>query len=226
MPRNNGFDEEAVPLAKPADSPNKPPQSGFVQRFFIGVLFLICLCVWIMTSEEKRDTNLENRSEAGESHDKIDHGLCPNFCQARHDQIKEHHNGFDLISLNEMEEAVTKQQENLLEMLKTDYGDEMFDKVWKNKGHSALQSANETREYSTRHFKRRIQMKLLQVQIKILQERQNLEGCNCTSVQSGRRLQEQESPEQQIVLPEVPQFYDRFVWSSGGHSAAAGKLIH
>ena len=67
-------------------------------------------------------------------------------------------------------------------------------------------------------------MKVLKVQISILDEQKNLRGCDCTShnTPTDRRLQKT------LDLPKVPTFYQRFVWSTGGHSAAAahGNLFN
>jgi hypothetical protein len=75
-----------------------------------------------------------------------------------------------------------------------------------------------TSDLSYLKFRRKLQMKALQVQINILNERKDVEGCDCTISEPSRHRRLQRF----VVLPEIRPHYERFVWATGGHSSAAG----
>jgi hypothetical protein len=229
---------EANPLvAKPPQKETK--NSQFLR--WIGILIVMAV-LGLYLFVEKEEPQVNDAAEDKER--RIPLAQCPGFCQARSDQLHKHHGG-DLLDTNYLVTAMERSQENLHSMLKKDYGEEAFKSMFVNGktgkvlGHQICKSADRETDVSYLRFRRKLQMKALQVQMKILDQRVNLEGCNCTKgvmSRRGRHLQEPAAPEEavvveelepakphglQITLPEVPAFYERFVWGAMGHSAAA-----
>ena len=194
------------------------------QRWF-GIILIVAMLGSFFLAEERKEGNVfEMKALAGGRRSKIPKAACPSFCNARHEQLKRHFGG-DLLDTNYMVEAVKRERENLHNKLKVDYGEQAFKDMWvdkdgKVKGLHLATSADKEKDPSTPKFRRKLQMKVLEVQMKILDEQKNLEGCVCSAATGDqRRLSGEE--QQTLVLPEVNPYYTRFVFSNGGHSASA-----
>lgn len=191
------------------------------QRWYGIVAFMVMTSMYLFV--EKEEPILE--ASRGGTTKKIPRDQCPSFCDARSDQLLRHHGG-DLLDAHFLLETVEKEREKLHKMLREDYGEEAFKSMWVNKengqviGANACVSADRDSDVSYVKFRRKLQMRALQVQMKILDERKNLSGCDCSKADPTTRRHRRLQP--QVVLPTLPEFYERFVWSTGGHSAAAG----
>eukprot|EP00546_Thalassionema_frauenfeldii_P008513 CAMPEP_0178922430 /NCGR_PEP_ID=MMETSP0786-20121207/16149_1 /TAXON_ID=186022 /ORGANISM="Thalassionema frauenfeldii, Strain CCMP 1798" /LENGTH=685 /DNA_ID=CAMNT_0020596793 /DNA_START=41 /DNA_END=2098 /DNA_ORIENTATION=- len=198
-------------------------QSKYSYSRWLGLVLLLGILAFSQIGQERGSLNDVGKIKTTQVPEK----QCGAFCDARKNQLGKHYGG-DLLDTNYLIDAVEKELENLHNRLKKDYGEEAFQSMWVNKrtnkvlGNRALYSADQQTDISYNKFKRKLQMKVLRVQIALMDEMENLEGCNClessgTSSERRRRLNEEKT----IVLPKVKTFMERFVWSTGGHSAAA-----
>lgn len=206
------------------NKPQQPPQQErkplrqVFQRWF-GILLILFLLLFFFIEKEA-----PSAYEAQVVKRQIPLDQCPAFCKARSNQLNKHRGG-DLLDNKYLLKAAEKARDGLHTMLKEDYGEDAFKSMWVNPttgkviGERALASADSESNVSYDKFRRKLQMKALQVQIQIMDEQQNLKGCDCTDPTHRRRLQEQ--TQTKVVLPDIPPFYERFVWATGGHSAAA-----
>lgn len=128
-------------------------------------------------------------------------------CRAHVQQHKERWGG-DLLNLADVRTLVNQARDELIAQLKVDYGEDNFVNIFTvngtSQGRQAFVSANVEEGQSIERFKRKLKMKILEMQATIRAERESLK-------ESSRRR----------VLA-APDFYQRFVWATGGHSASAG----
>ena len=128
--------------------------------------------------------------------------------------LKEHKErwGGDLLNMTQIQQLVNQARDRLVERLKVDYGQENFENIFlvsgKSRGRQAFLSANHEEGISTKRFQRKLKMKILGMQVAVQAEREALMDS------SSRNLAEEAAG--------APNHYQRFVWSTGGHSAAAG----
>ena len=194
------------------------PRREHFQRWLGIVIFVTGVSVYF--SAQKQEPTINGALDVER---KIPLAQCPEFCEARSNQLQRHHGG-DLLDNRFLLKAVETARDNLHNMLKQDYGEEAFKTMWVDErsgkviGEKACISADGISDRSYLKFRRKLQMKALQVQINILNEQKDIEGCDCTSSEPSRYRRLQRS----IVLPEIQPFYERFIWATGGHSSAAG----
>jgi hypothetical protein len=128
--------------------------------------------------------------------------------------------GGDLVESNDLLKVVTTARDKAISVLKELYGEKIFSAIFEEERggkmllRKAVVSANTTTEKSAERFKRKLMIKLLSVQAGLL----DAPGCDClksNGVKQGRtrRLQDVKSE---------PKSFARFIWATGGHSAAAG----
>jgi hypothetical protein len=227
--------EDAAPLMNGAKSslnqnkpanPNVSPAGLFrhsLPRFILIVILLAFLGVFLFVEE---DTGVED-TEAQDVKRSIPLNQCPAFCNARRQQLKKHFGG-DLMDYNFLLLSVEKERNKFHERMKVDYGEEAFKSMWVNSkngqviGDRVVFSADTNSDVSYNKFKRKLQLKVLRMQLNLVEEMRNLKGCDCTKSESSPQISRRRLETQTVVLPEIPSHYERFVWSTGGHSAAAG----
>eukprot|EP00547_Thalassionema_nitzschioides_P000376 CAMPEP_0194201676 /NCGR_PEP_ID=MMETSP0156-20130528/1891_1 /TAXON_ID=33649 /ORGANISM="Thalassionema nitzschioides, Strain L26-B" /LENGTH=686 /DNA_ID=CAMNT_0038926943 /DNA_START=13 /DNA_END=2073 /DNA_ORIENTATION=- len=192
---------------------------------WLGIILLLGLLAFSQIGRERKDFESSSDSQRAQ----VPQEQCVGFCDARKNQLAKHYGG-DLLDRNYLVKSVEKELDKLHQKLKKDYGEEAFQSMWvdskTNKviGNKALDSADQNTDVSYDKFKRKLQMKVLQVQIALMDEMENLGGCNCMDGSSSVPLRERRrrlNEGKTVVLPEVNTFLERFVWSTGGHSAAA-----
>eukprot|EP00548_Thalassiothrix_antarctica_P003947 CAMPEP_0194137246 /NCGR_PEP_ID=MMETSP0152-20130528/7163_1 /TAXON_ID=1049557 /ORGANISM="Thalassiothrix antarctica, Strain L6-D1" /LENGTH=680 /DNA_ID=CAMNT_0038834201 /DNA_START=31 /DNA_END=2073 /DNA_ORIENTATION=+ len=199
-------------------------------------LLLLFLSIFLFLFLKEEETALDRNEEIGKKEARIPQDQCAAFCPARQDQLIKHHGG-DLIDTNYLVKTVEKERDNFHKMLKENYGEESFKSMWIDKetnqvvGNRAIFSANMESDVSYKKLKRKLQLKALRVQIALMEDKKNIGGCDCTETSvssSSRRGRRILNSEKTIVLPEVSDYFERFVWSTGGHSAAAahGNLFN
>lgn len=136
---------------------------------------------------------------------------CSASCLAKVQQHKERWGG-DLLNISNVQQLVIQAHDKLLSRLKAGYGEENFEKIFlvsgKSRGRHAFLSANHEEGISTKRFQRKLKMKILEMQVAVQAEREALKDS------SSRNLADD------TVGP--ADHYQRFVWSTGGHSASAG----
>jgi len=137
---------------------------------------------------------------------------CSAPCLAHVQQHKERWGG-DLLNITDVKRLVKKARDDMIAQFKVDYGEENYAKIFEvdgeSRGRTAFVSAHAEDGVSIERFKRKLKMKILTMQNAIQAERESLRES------SRRRLTEYE-------IPSLPDHYERFVWATGGHSAAAG----
>ena len=210
-----------LPLASGRKETKLTEQLPFLQRMqmwygFVAVLAMAGMYLFVERAEPIVDATVGVEK-------KIEADFCAGLCDARSNQHLRRRGG-DPLDPHFLLKAVEKEREKLHNMLRDDYGEEAFKLMWLKKendqviGEKVCVSPDPPLNVSYIKLRRKLQMKVLQVQIRILDEGKNLEGCDCTISEPAmhRRLQ------QRVVLPTIPPFYERFVWVTGGHSSAAG----
>jgi len=229
--------EEVVPLkAIHGGSSNKSisrSRAGPIQRL-LGILTVIAAVALIFVFMEKReDESIIPSDIESQNRTKIAKKQCPKFCKARLAQRISHQGG-DLLHSQDLLVLATKAREDLIKTLKQDYGEDVFKAMFEepdgtSRGYTAFWGAGEESLNqsnigpSKARFRRKLKMKLLEVQSAVLKGESSLSGCNCVpATTGGRRLQNQTANKNEVILPELPRSYSKFVWATGGHSAAAG----
>jgi len=229
--------EEVVPLkAIHGGSSNKSisrSRAGPIQRL-LGILTVIAAVALIFVlMEKKEDESIIPSDIESQNRTKIAKKQCPKFCKARLAQRISHQGG-DLLHSQDLLVLATKAREELIKTLKQDYGEDVFKAMFEeldgtSRGYTAFWGAGEESLNqsnigpSKARFRRKLKMKLLEVQSAVLKGESSLSGCNCVpATTGGRRLQNQTANKNEVILPELPRSYSKFVWATGGHSAAAG----
>lgn len=127
--------------------------------------------------------------------------------------IQEHKKRFggDLMDVKEIARLAKHARNQLIQQLQHDYGKETFSSIFSQDGKIRPAIVPVGKE-STQRFKRKLEIKLLNVQSNIQQER----------IASTTTSDDQSTP------PSQQHYYERMVWATGGHSAAAGhgNLFH
>ena len=145
---------------------------------------------------------------------------------SRLNQRRKHHGG-DYLTNDDLLQLVQTSRDQVVDDLKNKYGEDHFTNIFessKGKFRQNFIGATDNGP-SIKRFQRKLQIKILEVQAAIYQENIDFmkKGCNCNDVQrneTGRHLLQKDM--QKIVLPSVEPFFSHFVWSTAGHSAAAG----
>ncbi|KAI2500373.1 hypothetical protein MHU86_14116 [Fragilaria crotonensis] len=228
MKRVDGYDNdedegEEVTIGPLLRGPlyTKDPGEGKRRKLIRGMLaiLVILLAVAFVVVGRKEEKAASGDVIAKETVQKVPPKLCPRFCQARLEQRKQHHGG-DFLKASDLMQQFQTAKKNLDDDLKVKYGKYYDDMMLENgKWRKGFSGANEN-NISSERFRRKLMMKLLEMQVAIHADNEHLEGCNCTrygSSSQNRRLETQT-----LVLPEIQQTFSNFVWATGGHSAAAG----
>jgi len=228
--------EEVVPLkAIHGGSSNKSisrSRAGPIQRL-LGILTVIAAVALIFVlMEKKEDESIIPSDIESQNRTKIAKKQCPKFCKARLAQRISHQGG-DLLHSQDLLVLATKAREDLIKTLKQDYGEDVFKAMFEepdgtSRGYTAFwgagdKSSNPTDQGPSKaRFRRKLKIKLLEVQSAVLKEESSLLGCNCVATMIGSRHQDGNTNNDEVTLPEIPRSYSKFVWATGGHSAAAG----
>ena len=161
---------------------------------------------------------------------------CDGVCATRQQQRLDVH-GTDLLDVGQLLTKVKEAREAMYDMLKKDYGEKYFNdfffKDGVSRGTSSWFSAGEG-ETSINRFRRKLKMKILQMQINLLGEEKDIEGCDCAaslSVGAASSNRERKMMRTRVLTDtptdttdsatDIDSFFNRFVWATGGHSAAA-----
>ena len=132
-------------------------------------------------------------------------GLCTLDCSNLSQKRQEQFNG-NLSNRQAMLDKATQARESMVSQIKKHYGDN-FDSIFQ----FGFQPASPTGESAIR-LERKLQIKALEVQLKF-QEEESICQKDCQLL-----LNPNPSPIYETTDP----YYERYVWATGGHSAAAG----
>lgn len=189
------------------------------RKLIRGLLVVLCILVGVayLVVESKQKASGAESEVLKETVPKVPQGVCPQFCRARLEQRKKHHGG-DFLKPSDLAEQFHAAKKKLVADLKEMYGS-FYDAIltedgqWR-KGFSGIN----TNDISGGRFRRKLKMKLLEMQAAIRADNAHMEGCNCNEEDLLRRHLEPKT----LVLPQLQETYSNFVWATGGHSAAAG----
>jgi len=223
-------------------------------KFLLFLLITLAVGSLVLKQDGVMDEKVEASLEAGISQNRIPPELCGKFCFAHQKQLQDHHGGTNFMDPADLLEAAKKGRDAMMDRLKSKemYGEEYYKSIFTTDGEQRRkffvsptlpnenENENEDEErVSEKRFQRKLSLKLLRIQMELMEQNSNLEGCDCNDTNNmdtdntsarRRRLGDDTNDEmqQQIVLPPVKELYDSVVWASGGHSAAAGhgNLLH
>lgn len=224
--------EEVVPLSGDRADKSSPGGSRFrVLQRFVGVVAIVAIVALFFVLGENSEEESATPSELeGHKRAKIPKRQCPKFCEARLAQRVDHQGG-DLLQSPYLLTAATNAREKMVEQLKVNYGEDVYKKMFEepdgtSRGTTSMWGATDHGDNGKKEgpskprFRRKLKIKLLEVQRAILEQESNVLGCDCTAKKEGLRRLEESTTE--VSVPELPTSYSAFVWSTGGHSAAAG----
>ena len=210
-------------------SSNAGSGSRFLQRVVGIVTIVVIIGLMFVLVENKEEESIAPMEEEGHTHAKISQKQCPKFCAAHLAQRIKHQGG-DLLLQEDLLAVATKNRETMINRMKANYGEEVFKAMFEepdgtSRGRTNIWGAGDEgvngkdEGPSKARFRRKLKIKLLEVQRSINEQESNLSGCDCNKKEN-RRLQD--SGMMEVSLPELPTSYSSFVWVTGGHSAAAG----
>ena len=210
-------------------SASSPTRKRTMTQCIAGVLLLALLGCFMLTLELYAAVHVVNKETKGIKQIPVAaaagaSGECA--CKARLNQRRKHHGG-DYLTNDDLLQLVQTSRDQVVDDLKNKYGEDHFTNIFessKGKFRQTFVGATDNSP-SIKRFQRKLQIKILEVQAAIYQENTDFmkKGCNCNDVQrneTGRHLLQKDM--QKIVLPSVEPFFSHFVWSTAGHSAAAG----
>jgi len=163
----------------------------------------------------KQDTDNEDTADKEQAS-----GDCSRVCLNRVRQHRERWRG-DLLNMTDVGRLVHEARNRFEAKLKANYGEENFRNIFYANGTSRgrrvfLPASGQEGGVSIQRFKRKLKLKILGMQEAIQKELDAAGECNCgETVSSHRRL----GGDEQLSFAS---HYERMVWATGGHSAAAG----
>ena len=224
MTKSNG-------TAHPAPSQPKESPYAFFQQWIavLTVLTTVGLIVFATMGEDATPQDVTMKHSTP--------GMCDDLCAARFQQ-RLHRHGTNLLDTKALLKKVQEAKAEMYEMMKSDYGPELFQAIFFKDGVSrgkASWFSADSKDTSVVRFQRKLKMKVLQMQMNLLESERSVGSCDCShsvevapegvenvtvvDTESARRL---EGANDTMMLPHLPAYFNRFVWSTGGHSAAAG----
>ena len=163
-------------------------------------------------------------------------GDCAPRCQAQIKAANEKFGVKDVMDVSELKETVKKSRDAMTEKLRTEYYGEYTDKLFfmdgnkeSSRGFEAFQPTNEfftpgEPGPSPKRFQRKLMLKVLDMQANLLEN--GVKGCDCSGGGSDnsdgrRRLRHTEAGSRNLDETNN-HLYSKFVWTTAGHSSAAG----
>jgi len=155
---------------------------------------------------------------------------CPSLCSARRQARTASYGGDILQSRDELVKVAKIAKSKLIDQLSIDYGNQTFVDIFVDPLSSNNNRNNNDPDQHRYHgkrpvnatgpslqrLKRKFKLKVLQAQILLAQQDDQVTGCDCGSVDGGVSGTATSTPVTTSSLPV------RYVWATGGHSAAAG----
>jgi len=209
-------------------SPQTPPStsaisSGKIKYIFpVGVLFLLGTLFFLIGDAAENQTvqDVEKR------HSQIEHGgddrICQAVCEARRQGYTKRFGG-DLLDRKALQGIFQRKLDSVVFRLKKDYG-KYFEGIFVDPSTTA--AMNQTRFYgyspigeeSIDRLRRKLIIKVLQMQVSILELESNHSGCDCVKgVALSPRIRNVTATDMIVNAS-----FAKYVWATGGHSAAAG----
>mmetsp|Transcript_17490 Transcript_17490/g.26477 ORF Transcript_17490/g.26477 Transcript_17490/m.26477 type:complete len:690 (-) Transcript_17490:415-2484(-) len=191
---------------------------GFLQAALVIVTVFVGIA-WL-TVDSKEETRAKQMEVMKEKSVKNSSSYCSQLCPARLAQRKRRHGG-DLRDIKDLSSNVQSAKVKLVEDLKKKYGS-YYDTIMMENGKWRGGFQAVTPEISGPRFRRKLKMKILEMQVLLQAENSNVDGCDCNEEKGSKYKSRRQLEVENVVLPDLKQTYANFVWATGGHSAAAG----
>ena len=153
--------------------------------------------------------------------------VCREECDARRNQRYAFFKGGDILNPKDLVKLVTDEKENLVENLKVDYGEENFLKMFMNED-GTVRPFVPYSDKSLARLKRKLMIKVLSAQTKLMQKEMLFDGCDCINgdvgIQgdAGAELKKNGADDEDDSSPPLDTSFENYIWVTGGHSASAG----
>ena len=205
--------------AKPAAGTGKNAQlMVMIMLALSGILFY-----WTgMAAGDQNPEDVAVRKTKIKRNDAADE-RCFAICQARR-KMRHTQFGGDLLDSKDLYQMALGANAKMISKMKVDYGPAHFSDIFQAKD----PVSNETKYRgigpitptgdSMNRFKRKIRMKILSAQVELQKKEKNFEGCDC--INGDKALGS--SVGNVTEIKGVEKTFAKYVWATGGHSAAAG----
>eukprot|EP00536_Pseudo-nitzschia_multiseries_P000656 jgi/Psemu1/321723/estExt_fgenesh1_pg.C_80024 len=173
---------------------------------------------------KEKDKEKANKKAKEKAKEKAN-GICSNLCEKRRQKRVEVFQG-DLLDSKDLLKLATAEKERLLEKLHMDYG-KFFEHIFVDNANGGYRPCSGVTEdgLSFERLKRKLKIKILSMQSGINQQDSDISGCDCSDA-NGKALrsgiEETEDPSSLFNGIDKSSLFEKYVWASGGHSAAAG----
>eukprot|EP00531_Pseudo-nitzschia_arenysensis_P009594 CAMPEP_0116129810 /NCGR_PEP_ID=MMETSP0329-20121206/8118_1 /TAXON_ID=697910 /ORGANISM="Pseudo-nitzschia arenysensis, Strain B593" /LENGTH=701 /DNA_ID=CAMNT_0003624093 /DNA_START=71 /DNA_END=2176 /DNA_ORIENTATION=+ len=186
---------------------------------------------WVVSSGEMLETNFSEDSEnmnirsavpKYSTASKEANTICSNVCTVR----RQKRNGY-LLDNAQLFQQATSAKERLLNKLKVDYG-EYFEPIFVDTQSGRYRPFNPSSDISMERLKRKLKIKILSMQKNLKSQDSDFHGCDCsygrdTTFRAKDVLEKLDTEDETLLLEGIEEgtHYEKYVWSTGGHSAAA-----
>ena len=211
---------ETATMANPATGTGKNAQlmAMIMLALSSGILFY-----W--TGMDAKDQNPEDvtvREFKIKRNDAAD-GRCFATCHARR-TMRQKQFGGDLLDSKDLYQMALGANAKMVSKMEVDYGPDNFSNIFQTRDpdsnkikYRGIGPITPTGD-SMNRFKRKIRMKILSAQAELRKKESNFEGCDCID---GDRAHGS-SVGNVTRVKGVEKTFAKYVWATGGHSAAAG----
>lgn len=198
--------------------------------YTIGVV-AIFVFFWVLQSEKIMTNMTEEHHRDGKSGQwqfssgKQANMVCSCVCSQRRRKRRQQ---TDLLNNTVLLQQATEAKDRLLNKLKTDYG-EYFEPIFVDNENGGYRPFKPSQEVSMERLKRKLKIKVLSMQMELGNLDSDFHGCDCSrgrdqSIRVHDVLQTLDTEEESVIfegMENEPEFYGKYTWATGGHSASA-----
>jgi hypothetical protein len=212
-------------------APNPKPATGMQQASGKNVQLMVMIMLaltgilfyWTgMVAEDQSPEDVVVRETKIKRNDKADR-RCFELCEARRKMRHEHFGG-DLLDNKELYQMALGANAKMIYKMKVDYGPDHFSNIFQAKDpdsnktkYRGVEPITATGD-SMNRFKRKIRMKILSAQAELSNRDKDFQGCDCINGDKALGPAVGNITE----IKGVEKVFAKYVWATGGHSAAAG----
>ena len=201
---------------------------------FAIALIAFFVFFWVVSSGKMLESFTENDKKKGKagqwqwSSGKKANMICSCVCSQR--RRKRSENGeVDLLNNAELFQRATKARDRLLDKLKKDYGD-YFEPIFVDTENGGYRPFKPSNDVSMDRLKRKLKIKVLSMQKKLKNQDSDFHGCDCSHGRDQsfriKQVLELDTDDESMLFEGMeegkPQYFEKYIWATGGHSASAG----